>query len=213
MTLELPVLYKEGFEFKGWYYDNVLLNGEVHLDYPCDVYLEAYWKDLNNINLEKLVYDGNVVVYRNTNIAVVIPDTYVEKEEEFRAAWVSSFTSCFVPSTDVETMKANLTEVLDILEYYNFNAIIFHLRTHNNAFYKTKLAPIDPKYGTYESFEQWDYLEWFIGECQQRHIAFHAWLNPYRIQLSGYSMDFTTTDVAKLYLDTPLIPPVSRTIF
>ncbi|HNZ50879.1 MAG TPA: family 10 glycosylhydrolase, partial [Bacilli bacterium] len=206
MTLELPVLYKEGFEFKGWYYDNVLLNGEVHLDYPCDVYLEAYWKDLNNINLEKLVYDGNVVVYRNTNIAVVIPDTYVEKEEEFRAAWVSSFTSCFVPSTDVETMKANLTEVLDILEYYNFNAIIFHLRTHNNAFYKTKLAPIDPKYGTYESFEQWDYLEWFIGECQQRHIAFHAWLNPYRIQLSGYSMDFTTTDVAKLYLDTPLNP-------
>ena len=56
-------------------------------------------------------------------------------------------------------MINELTSVLDFMESYNMNCMIFHIRTHNNAFYKTELAPINSEYGTYESFEEWDYLE------------------------------------------------------
>ena len=81
---------------------------------------------------------------------------------------MSSFTSCFKPSTNPQEMKDELIRVLDIMESFNMNAILFHLRTHNNAFYKTKLAPIKEDYGNYKTFEEWDYLPWFIDECHRR---------------------------------------------
>ena len=139
-------------------------------------------------------------------MAVEIPDEYVAKDEELRAAWVSSITNSFTPSSNQEVMKKSLTEVLDLLEYYNMYCMIFHIRTHNNAFYPTKLAPIDSKYGTYESMEEWDYLTWLIDECHKRGIEFHAWLNPYRIALSGIKLGSTPEDVAKDYADCPLNP-------
>ena len=55
-------------------------------------------------------------------------------------------------------MKSELKYVLDTLESFNMNCVIFHIRTHNNAFYKTRLAPIKAEYGTYDTFEKWDYL-------------------------------------------------------
>ena len=103
-------------------------------------------------------------------------------------------------------MKKELLYVLDFLESYNMNCMFFHLRTHNNAFYKTTLAPIHSSYGTIKTFEEWDYLEWLIEECHKRGIEFHAWLNPYRIELSGLSLDTTVYDISKRYVDYPNNP-------
>ena len=81
-------------------------------------------------------------------------------------------------------------------------------------FYKTNLAPIDSKYGTYESFEEWDYLQWLIDECHKRNIEFHAWFNPYRIKLYGISNDLSFKEATELvaseyanYPDNPASAP------
>ena len=204
--VNLPVPSKEGFEFLGWEIDYQILDNQFVYQYNVSIDLKAKWKSNSLPNLETLVYEGEAIKYRNSYIPVEIIDTYQEKDEEFRAAWVSSFTGCFKPSTDIIKMKDELLNVLDVMESFNMNAILFHLRTHNNAFYKTKLAPIKEEYGTFESFDEWDYLPWFIEECHKRGIEFHAWLNPYRIALSGYSLDKTTQDVSKMYQDYPLNP-------
>ncbi len=196
---------EDGTSFDGWYLDYLKMPKEFIYDYKTDITLTPRLKYSNSINKEYLIYDDKVITYKGSIVGVEIPTRYVEKDG-LRAAWVSSFINSYNPSTNIENMKSELTYVLDTLESFNMNCVIFHIRTHNNAFYKTHLAPIKDEYGTYETFEEWDYLTWFIDECHNRGIAFHAWLNPYRIALSGYSPDTTSEDIAKLYKDYPLNP-------
>ena len=199
----LPIPNKEGYEFVGWYLDNELFTGTITYKYNYSNILKAKWYNPNGINYNKLVYDGKVITYRNSVKSVDIPDKYEERDEELRAIWVSSFISSYKPSPIESVMKNELTKLLDLMEYYNLNCVFFHLRTHNNAFYKTDLAPIKEEYG---NFENWDYLPWLIEECHKRGIEFHAWLNPYRIYLSGLSLDTTCEDIAKEYENYPKNP-------
>jgi uncharacterized lipoprotein YddW (UPF0748 family) len=83
------------------------------------------------------------------------------------------------------------------MEKWNLNAIVFHIRTHNDAFYDTKLAP-KSNYMSNADFKKWDYLKWFIDECHARGIEFHAWLNPYRIASTGTTMDTLFTFSASI---------------
>lgn len=203
--ITLPTLRKVGYNFLGWYYDGKLLDMTFKYQFNTSIIIEARW-EANDYKLEDLTYSGTTVKYMNSSTVVQIPNKYIQPDSQLRAAWVSSYAGNFVPSTNQATMKKNLTEVLDVLESYNMNCIIFHIRTHNNAFYRTKLAPISSEYGTYESFTQWDYLEWFIDECHKRGIEFHAWLNPYRIATYGYDLNISTSDIAAEYVNYPENP-------
>ena len=204
--ISLPTnLEKDGYTFGGWYLNSKYIGETLTFTYPFSIILKAKWKS-NTVTLEQLKYDGNPVKYRNTNTVVEIPSDYIQPAEQLRATWVTSFASTFSPSPVEATMKYNLTEVLNLLEEYNINCMIFHIRTTNNAFYPTDLAPMSSSYGTKESFAQWDYLEWLIDECHKRGIEFHAWLNPYRIKAYGYSQTTTVNDVARDYADYPLNP-------
>ena len=202
----LPVLEQDGCEFLGWYLDYEKFDETFIYQFDCSINLVARWHKNDEINYTDLIYDGKVITYRNNYVTVQIPDTYLQKDVELRACWISSFIKSFKPTIDKEEMKKELTYVLDFLEEYNMNCMIFHVRTHNNAFYQTTLAPIASEYGTYESFEEWDYLEWLVAECHKRGIEFHAWLNPYRINLKGFSLDDTVEDIAKDYLNYPNNP-------
>jgi len=204
--ITLPTgLTKEGYTFGGWYLNGVKLEEKLVFNYPYSLTITAKWKK-DSSTLEQLKYDGNVITYRNSSVAVEIPTDYIQPEAQLRATWVTSYASTFSPSPIEATMKKNLTQVLDLLDEYNMNCMIFHIRTTNNAFYPTDLAPINSSYGTKESFEQWDYLEWLIDECHKRGIEFHAWLNPYRIRANGYAASTTSEIVAQSYADYPLNP-------
>ena len=158
------------------------------------------------MEFKNYVINGVEVKHREKEEAVLMPTQFNEREEYFRGAWVTSLCDDFKPVPDKEQMKANLLNVLSYFEKMNLNAIIFHVRTNNNAFYKTKYAPIDPRYGTYDSFDEFDYLKWFIEECHNRGIEFHAWLNPYRIKGAGFPKEYKEEDIAKLYSEYPLNP-------
>ena len=161
------------------------------------------------MNLKTEVINGVELKYRQSDECVQIPTEYKGKDNYFRSVWVSFICNDFEASTNKEQMKTNLLIVLDYLEKMNMNAIIYHVRTYNNAYYKTMMAPIDPNFGDYESFQNWDYLTWFIDECHKRGIEFHAWLNPYRIKTSGYPEGTTPEDVSKEYVNYPLNPAIN----
>lgn len=144
--------------------------------------------------------------YMGTNIDVEFPLEYQAKEKEFRGVWVTPHIGDFKLSDNKEEMIKTLSGVINKMKEYNLNAIIFHVRYINNALYKTKMAPIQKECGTYETFEKWDYLKWFIEECHKNNIEFHAWLNPYRIQGSGFDDSITKEDIVNMYKDYPLNP-------
>jgi uncharacterized protein YbbC (DUF1343 family)/uncharacterized lipoprotein YddW (UPF0748 family) len=120
---------------------------------------------------------------------VVTGDPYGKKpsaEREFRAAWVATVDNINWPSKPgipVEDQKKEAIALLDLLYKNNFNAVIFQVRPHGDALYKSDLEPWsyyltgtegkapDPYY---------DPLEFWIKEAHARGIELHAWLNPYR---------------------------------
>lgn len=128
------------------------------------------------------------VTYRGTQNQVMIPTTYTKPNADFRAAWVSPLVNDIGYYIDTNVYKAELVNILDTLEKFNMNAVIFHIRIFNDALYDSDLN-IKSKYIPNANFEKWDYLEWFIGECHRRGIEFHAWLNPYRIDNTATSLN------------------------
>ncbi len=201
-SIVLPRTTKGGYLFNSWKLDDKYYQkGDIFTPESSVVFKAIY-----NNNLQNLVYSGDNVTYRNSTTVVQIPIEYESKVNEFRAAWVSCYVGDYSPSTNQTTMMANLTEVLDVLQSFNMNAIVFHIRITNDACYKTDLAPIRSGFGNIETFNNWDYLTWFIEECHERGIEFHAWLNPYRIKAYGYSASTTTADVASQYAAYPKNP-------
>lgn len=136
---------------------------------------------------------GANVKYRGTNIDVMIPDEYIVQDRDFRAVWVSHLVSDFPSYQNVSQYKSAINDVLDTMEYFNMNAIIFHVRTHNNALYKSELNPVASYYRNVD-FDVFDPLEYIIDESHKRGIEFHAWLNPYRLSTySGTKDEFAAT--------------------
>lgn len=126
---------------------------------------------------------GNLLKYRNTQVQVMIPEEYIEQESDFRAVWISHLVGDFPSYSSESQYKAEVQKVLDTLEFFNINAMIFHIRTHNNALYKSELNPVASYYSKV-NFDVFDPLEYIIEEAHKRGIEFHAWMNPYRLSTS-----------------------------
>ena len=109
----------------------------------------------------------------------------VKDERELKAVWMSTFTG-EAPYYSEAQFKADMTEALNIFDYYGINAVIYHVRTHNNAFYRSNLNPLC-SWWSGVNFDVFDPLGWLIAECHKRGIEFHAWMNPYRYSTSFQS--------------------------
>lgn len=194
---------REGLVFEGYYLNDKKIKDTFNFCFERDIYIAARWKKLSENNLIDLEYNSSLVYYYGSYEPVKVYEKYEEKDTELRGVWVSSFVGGFKPSSDEKIMKNNLLFLLNDLESLNINAIFFHVRTHNNALYKSKLAPIKEEFGTYETFDNFDYLPWFIDQCHKRGIEFHAWLNPYRIVSNKLDVNVTPKDIALRYKDYP----------
>jgi len=107
-------------------------------------------------------------------------------EREFRAAWVATVANINWPSKpglSVEEQKSEAITLLDLLYKNNFNAVVFQVRPHGDAMYKSDLEPWS-YYLTGEAGKApdpyYDPLQFWIDEAHARGIELHAWLNPYR---------------------------------
>lgn len=103
----------------------------------------------------------------------------INDDRQFKGVWLSSLIG-ELPYLNEAQYKATMNEAFDVMEHYGYNALIFHVRTHNNAFYPSELNPLASWFKDV-NFDVFDPLEWTINESHKRGIEFHAWLNPYRV--------------------------------
>lgn len=134
--------------------------------------------------------NGTDLTYRNSNEKVYRLEEYNYPTSQLRAAWVSVFAGDIARYSSESQYKSMMNDVLDNMQNMGMNAIIYHVRTHNNAMYKSKLNPL-ASWWSGVNFDQFDPLEWLIEECHKRGIEFHAWLNPYRISTNGQNPSFS----------------------
>ena len=127
-----------------------------------------------------------------------------EPAQEFRAVWSSAWgeDSDLVTFKSIEQFKQNMTYILDTLKMYNMNVLIYHVRTHNDAFYQSQLNPISPYFEKVD-YNKFDPLKWMIDETHRRGIEFHAWMNPYRIKSDNKTK---IEDILKKYANYPKNP-------
>lgn len=134
--------------------------------------------------------NGTDLTYRNSSEKVYRLEEYNYPTSQLRAAWVTVFAGDIAAYSSESQYKSMMNTVLDNMQKMGMNAIIYHVRTHNNAMYKSELNPL-ASWWSKVNFEQFDPLEWLIEECHKRGIEFHAWLNPYRISTSGQNPSFS----------------------
>lgn len=137
------------------------------------------------MKLYKFKQKEQPIYHYNTENQVIIPDDY--KDKPFKALWVSNVLNIDMPTTkDIDAYKEKVLQIFETCKAYNINAIFFHVRTTNDAFYESKLNPYS-RYLTGKEGEKppFDILKWIIELSREHHIEFHAWMNPYRVSMKS----------------------------
>ncbi|MCH4017353.1 MAG: family 10 glycosylhydrolase [Prevotella sp.] len=107
---------------------------------------------------------------------------FSQNKREFRGAWIQCVNGQFIGKSTGEIQKM-LSLQLDSLQADGVNAIFFQVRPECDALYDSKLEPwsrfLSGRQGQAPS-PYWDPLQWMIGQCHQRGMELHAWINPFR---------------------------------
>lgn len=122
-------------------------------------------------------------------------EAQTEPTREMRAAWVATVSYIDMAKTDYQSeakFKQKYLSILDTLEEYNMNTVLFQIRPMNDAFYESELNPwsayASPS-GIQGANPGWDMLGWMIEVTHERGMEYHAWLNPYRVSNNGLSKE------------------------
>ena len=160
-------------------------------------------------------HTGSDLTYRGTNEKVYRLSEYNYPTNQLRAAWVTVFAGDISGYTSETQFKEMMNNVLDDMDRMGMNAIVFHVRTHNNALYKSELNPL-ASWWSNVNFDEFDPLEWLIEECHSRGIEFHAWLNPYRVSGNGTNSQYAAEPLPAVNLandESNLLKVGSNVIF
>jgi uncharacterized lipoprotein YddW (UPF0748 family) len=107
-------------------------------------------------------------------------------KREMRAVWIATVENIDWPSKQglsTEKQKEEMIALLNAVQAYNMNAIVFQIRPDADALYHSELEPwsewITGTQGV--APDPWyDPLQFTIDECRKRGLDIHVWLNPYR---------------------------------
>jgi len=108
--------------------------------------------------------------------------------KNMEAVWMATVFNIDFPSTknDIAAQKNEYIEKLDKLKAIGINTVVFQVRPKADALYKSDINPwSDVLTGIQGKDPGYDPLAFMIEETHKRGLAFHAWLNPYRVTTSG----------------------------
>jgi uncharacterized lipoprotein YddW (UPF0748 family) len=108
-------------------------------------------------------------------------------KREFRGAWIHVIGQGQYKNMNPNEMKQYFIDMLDRLQSYHINAIVFQVRPAADAFYYSEIEPWS-RYLTgiqgVAPIDNFDPMAFLIEETHKRNMEFHAWLNPYRVTAS-----------------------------
>lgn len=127
-----------------------------------------------------------------------------QPKSEMRAVWISTVLNLDMKAgMTKEQYTAWTRQTLDQLKANKFNTVIYQVRPTNDAMYASELAPwssyiTGKKQGTNPGY---DPLAIMIEESHKRGgMELHAWMNPYRVTMSGQKLtDLAADNVARTH--------------
>ncbi len=141
-------------------------------------------------------------------------DDAPEVPREFRGVWVATVANIDWPSKPglpVHQQQRELLEMLDRAALLRLNAVVFQVRPHADALYKSDIEP----WSEYLTGTQgrapnpaWDPLEYAVREAHARGLELHAWFNPYRAKNDASKSPLAPSHIART--DPELVKPYGR---
>lgn len=146
---------------------------------------------------------SQIFAYLPNRVLAQTPAVY--PAHEFRGVWAASVANIDWPSQPglpVERQKAELLTILNKMQELNLNALVLQVRPNFDALYYSQIEPwsgwLTGKQGVAPN-PFYDPLEFAIAESHKRNIELHAWVNPYRAQLSPADGSFAPNHIAKKF--------------
>ncbi|MCR5263952.1 MAG: family 10 glycosylhydrolase [Clostridiales bacterium] len=108
-------------------------------------------------------------------------------DDEMRGIWIATVENINFPqkpTTDVNSLKKQLDEIVSVCQSVGANTIMFQVRPSGDAFYKSEIFPVSAFLtGTQGSelpkdFDPYAYL---LSSAHKAGLRVFAWVNPYRI--------------------------------
>ncbi|MBS1705898.1 MAG: family 10 glycosylhydrolase [Armatimonadetes bacterium] len=119
-------------------------------------------------------------------MASMLQNSQIDVPREFRAAWVATVDNIDWPSKrglSVAQQRAELKRIVEVADQMHLNALVFQVRPHADAMYKSALEPwsvyLSGTPGKAPS-PAYDPLEDLVAMAHAKGIEVHAWFNPYR---------------------------------
>jgi len=101
---------------------------------------------------------------------------------EVRAVWLTTNYGLDWPHNRTSRMlqQKELTVILDSLQKYNFNTVLFQVGARGELFYRSKIEPMSSLLvKDIENVDFFDPLAFAVEECHKRGLECHAWMVTY----------------------------------
>lgn len=153
--------------------------------------------------MKKIVYPVIAFLFFHS---LILNGQSEDPKRELRGVWIASLgidwpSSRGTSTTDIQNQISQLVSIFDLHKSYGLNAMFFHVRPLCDAVYKSNIEPwsnfLTSTQGVAPSDTSYDPLKLAIQEAHKRGMELHAWLNPYRAELSGGSQVSTNHVINK----------------
>ena len=137
--------------------------------------------------------------------AVPAANTQLKNENEMKAVWVS-YMDLNMKNTDYskKAFKEKFNSIIKNCKRLKINSLVVHVRPFSDALYPSKYFPwshiVSKEQGQNPGY---DPLKYMVEKAHKDGMQFHAWINPFRIQLNnipkkiGSSSPFTNFKTIK----------------
>lgn len=106
--------------------------------------------------------------------------------EEMRAVWITQFEITPIRSADEGTFRSSFAAMMKNCADYGLNTVFVQVRPNGDAFYPSELYPWSHYIsGAAGQSLNYDPLKIMVEEAHKVGLNFHAWVNPYRLQVEA----------------------------
>ncbi len=149
------------------------------------------------------------ILLGDLNTFAVQKPAFVQKaassKQTMQAVWIATVENMDFPRTkdNMEAQKKEFIANLDKLKEIGINTVMVQVRPKSDALYKSDINPwSDVLTGKQGKDPGYNPMAFMIEETHKRGMAFHAWLNPYRITKTGTKLSaLTKNHLARLNPD------------
>ena len=124
---------------------------------------------------------------------------------QMRAVWIATISNIDWPEhsgLSSAEQQREFRQQLDEALALHFNTVIVQVRPSTDAFYPSRYAPWSQYLtGVQGRAPGYDPLAFMLSEAHRRHLALHAWFNPYRVSVQGNLSALASTNPARLHPD------------